>query len=142
MGHLVQPPPVSACADKLLHSHYTRAAEYVAAAIREQNQFLDEALKMKRFWQLWNTRQSEEMLRGVYSALAEAFGLGMHTAAVQVQPSARCPPEHPPHPSAGRNLTLSHANNPRSRSPWRVRIPGRKQARQAQASSHKYGPCI
>ena len=59
----------------------------MAAAVREQDHFLDEALTAKRFWHLWNTRQSEETLRGVYRALTEAFGLGMHTAAVQVQPS-------------------------------------------------------
>ena len=72
----------------------------MAAAVREQDQLLDEALTAKRFWHLWNTRQSEETLRGVYRALTEAFGLGMHTAAVQVQPSALVPSGASRHPSS------------------------------------------
>lgn len=51
---------------------------------------MDEALKAKRFWRLWNTQKSEEMLRSVYRALTEALGLGMHAATVLVRPPPHC----------------------------------------------------
>ncbi len=95
MWHLAQPPPVS-CLCR------TAAAPTCAAPRRicggrhtGAEPVLDEALRARSFWHVRNIRQSEETLGGVYSALTEAFGLGMHTAAVQVQPSARCPPVAP-----------------------------------------------
>lgn len=71
-------------------THCPCCAEYVAGAVREQNSFLDAALQSQRFWHLWNGRQSEEALKSVHKALTEAFGIGMHTATVQVRTTACC----------------------------------------------------